>query len=507
MEGISLRNTDEEESHGFLERPRSGQQHSRGEDDVTSLLSDKDDSDDEGITKDEKKKADMLVIRNILINVALIGLWYIFSLSISVYNKWMFAPDKLNLNFPLFISSVHMLVQFSLSMVVLYFVPQFRPAGLFGHQADADSTTPLSRIAEPARRETIFRWNTPAEEQRKRENGEMTNRQYLTQIAPCGAATGLDIGLGNMSLKFISLAFYTMCKSSSLAFVLLFAFAFRLEKVTVKLVSIIAVMTLGVVMMVASEAQFILTGFFLVILASALSGLRWSLTQMLLLHNPATGNPFSSIFYLAPCMFAAIFIIAIPVEGLGPLFAKLGQLSDEWGVVSMIGLVLFPGIIAFLMVSAEFALLKRSSVVTLSICGIFKEVITISAAAYFFDDPLTPLNISGLIVTIISIAAYNYIKISRMRQDAHRIGHAQAHPHHHPVRPTSNRVPSLAGYAGVDEDDYEDEDHHFSAGGSRVQRLDTRAAAASSLSPSDISVSPSGALPRASVSQRLRSER
>lgn len=146
-----------------------------------------------------------------------------------------------------------------------------------------------------------------------------------------------------------------MCKSSSLAFVLLFAFAFRLEKATWKLVTIIGVMTLGVVMMVAGEAKFILIGFILVIVASALSGLRWSLTQILLLRNPATSNPFSSIFYLAPCMFAAIFIIAIPVEGFGPLVEKIGELSEEKGLFSAIGLIMLPGIIAFCMVSSEFA--------------------------------------------------------------------------------------------------------------------------------------------------------
>lgn len=146
-----------------------------------------------------------------------------------------------------------------------------------------------------------------------------------------------------------------MCKSSSLAFVLLFAFAFRLEKVTWKLVTIIGIMTLGVVMMVAGEAKFILLGFILVITASALSGLRWSLTQILLLRNPATSNPFSSIFYLAPCMFAAIFIIAIPVEGFGPLCTKVSELADEKGLLPAIGLILFPGVIAFCMVSSEFA--------------------------------------------------------------------------------------------------------------------------------------------------------
>lgn len=84
-----------------------------------------------------------------------------------------------------------------------------------------------------------------------------------------------------------------MCKSSSLAFVLIFAFLFRLESPTWKLVSIIATMTLGVVMMVAGEVEFQLGGFVLVISAAFFSGFRWGLTQILLLRNPATSNPFS----------------------------------------------------------------------------------------------------------------------------------------------------------------------------------------------------------------------
>ena len=70
------------------------------------------------------------------------------------------------------------------------------------------------------------------------------------------------------------------------------------------------------------------------------------------------------------------------------------------------------------MTASEFALLKRTSVVTLSVCGIFKEVLTISTAALVFHDELTPINISGLLVTITSIAAYNYMKIMKMRQTA-----------------------------------------------------------------------------------------
>ncbi|KAA8574141.1 hypothetical protein EYC84_005659 [Monilinia fructicola] len=251
----------------------------------------------------------------------------------------------------------------------------------------------------------------------------MTRMFYFTRIGPCGMATGLDIGLGNMSLKFITLTFYTMCKSSALAFVLLFAFVFRLETPSWRLVGIIFTMTVGVVMMVFGEVDFSTQGFVLVIFAAFFSGFRWGLTQILLLRNPATSNPFSSIFYLAPIMFASLLLIATPVEGFPALWEGLNVLVEVKGPFLGPLLLLFPGCIAFCMTASEFALLQRTSVVTLSIAGIFKEVVTISAAGIVFHDPLTPINISGLFVTIGAIAAYNWIKIRKMREDARNEAH------------------------------------------------------------------------------------
>lgn len=214
-----------------------------------------------------------------------------------------------------------------------------------------------------------------------------------------------------------------MCKSSSLAFVLIFAFLFRLETPSWRLVGIIATMTAGVIMMVAGEVDFSALGFVLVIAAAFFSGFRWGLTQILLLRNPATSNPFSSIFFLAPVMFTSLLIIAIPVEGFPALFEGFGVLVEKKGSIMGPLILLFPGCLAFCMTASEFALLQRTSVVTLSIAGIFKEVVTISAAGIVFHDPLTPINISGLFVTIGAIAAYNWIKIRKMRADALAAAH------------------------------------------------------------------------------------
>ncbi|KAM0242763.1 hypothetical protein ACHAPO_001185 [Fusarium lateritium] len=352
------------------------------------------------ISKEERKEADKAVFRSLIVNVVLILLWYLFSLSISIYNKWMFDHDRLNFAFPLFTTSMHMVVQFVLSGLVLYFVPSLRPGHGASQAGFHQSDMGRSRHDDEPK------------------SYGMTKMFYLTRIGPCGAATGLDIGLGNTSLKFISLTFYTMCKSSSLAFVLVFAFAFRLETPTLRLIAIIATMTMGVVLMVFGEVEFKAGGFALVISAAFFSGFRWALTQILLLRNPATSNPFSSIFFLTPVMFLVLICLAVPVEGIGNLVEGYKVLGNEWGYFMAPLFLLFPGCIAFCMTASEFALLQRTSVVTLSIAGIFKEVVTISAAALVFGDRLTPINFVGLLTTMAAIAAYNYIKIAKMREEA-----------------------------------------------------------------------------------------
>lgn len=226
----------------------------------------------------------------------------------------------------------------------------------------------------------------------------------------------------------------------------MFAFLFRLETPTWRLVAIIATMTAGVVLMVSGEVEFKLGGFALVISAAFFSGFRWGLTQILLLRNPATSNPFSSIFYLAPVMFLVLMAIAIPVEGFPALFEGFRVLIEAYGPIRTPLFLLFPGCIAFLMTASEFALLQRTSVVTLSIAGIFKEVVTISAAALVFEDRLTPVNAIGLVTTMIAIIAYNYIKITKMREEA------QADVHRDHIDPESSSV------SGSDNDDNSGED-------------------------------------------------
>ena len=113
----------------------------------------------------------------------------------------MFDPKHLDFHFPLFTTCTHMLVQFCLASLVLLFLPRFRPRHDALSNPHSNHTQSNNQLSQD-----------PAESRKPL----MTRTFYFTRIGPCGMATGLDIGLGNMSLKFITLTFYSMALSYSL---------------------------------------------------------------------------------------------------------------------------------------------------------------------------------------------------------------------------------------------------------------------------------------------------
>lgn len=109
-------------------------------------------------------------------------------------------------------------------------------------------------------------------------------------------------------------------------------------------------------------------------------------------------------------MALTLAICSLAIEGPLAVFSE----DKFWGSLSATMrtacLICFPGTLAFAMTTSEFALIQRTSVVTLSVAGIFKEVSTIFLSTLIFHDELTPINISGLCVALTGIAMYNYLK-------------------------------------------------------------------------------------------------
>ncbi|WVF72026.1 hypothetical protein IAT40_006838 [Kwoniella sp. CBS 6097] len=317
----------------------------------------------------EMKKA--LWWKNVVITGIFVLSWYTFATLLSLYNKWMFSPQYYGFSYPLFVTACHMVVQFFLaSFIRIAFAKQYRP------------------------------------------KERPTRKEYVTRILPTAASTGGDIGLSNLSLKTITLSLYTMCKSSTLIFVLLFAFAFKLEKYSLRLISVISLISFGVFCMVFNTTAVSIPGIVMVFVASGLGGLRWALTE-LVMHKKGMGlsNPFATIFWLAPLMAITLAPVSMGLEGWFTIFGS--EFFQGFQAVKTIGVIVFPGALAFAMVASEYFIIQRAGVVPLSIAGIFKEVSTISISAWVFGDQLTSLNIVGVVITIGGIALYSFHKYQK----------------------------------------------------------------------------------------------
>lgn len=372
--------------------------------------------------------------------VSSILLWYAFSMSISVYNRWMFSSDNLYFRYPIIITSFHQFILTLLAILTLILFPQFRLSQNLYKTLSNKEVADEDLYDDEYANDTATTYTMPVKE-------------YLTNILPCSVASAGDIGLGNTAFRFITLSLYTMVKTSSLVFVLLWGVFFKLEKFTLRILSIVCIMTFGVSMMIWGQhdsnntpstaklnddkeellslikrtlhsirtnstlsTNMIFLGVSLVLLSACMSGLRWALTQIMLKKNRRTKNPILTMMYISPGMCVVLLVVGSIVEGFGNFLDS--EIWEAKGVVTTMVLILIPGFLAFFMTISEYVLLQYASLLTLSIAGIFKELLTIFVSWVVFGDRLSFINIIGLCVTFADIIWYNIYRFEQNTEAA-----------------------------------------------------------------------------------------
>jgi len=233
---------------------------------------------------------------------------------------------------------------------------------------------------------------------------------------PTALGTALDINLSNASLVFISVTFATMCKSAAPIFLLLFAFAFRLENPSIKLLGIIFVISIGVLLTVAKETEFDFWGFIFVTLAAVMSGFRWSMTQILLQKDTyGLKNPITLMSHVTPVMAIATMILSLLLDPWSD-FQKNSYFDNPWHVMRSCLLMLIGGSLAFFMVLTEYILISATSAITVTIAGVVKEAVTILVAVFYFHDEFTWLKGVGLFTIMVGVSLFNWYKYEKLKR-------------------------------------------------------------------------------------------
>ncbi|KAJ7562488.1 hypothetical protein O6H91_03G071100 [Diphasiastrum complanatum] len=313
------------------------------------------------------------LLKTVMRTIFFVLVWYIFSTSLTLYNKLLLGAEWGKFPAPLLMNTIHFSMQALISTFMLRFCcPSLLPTA------------------------------------------SMSWKDYFVRVVPAAIATALDIDLSNASIVSITVTFATMCKSTAPVFLLLFAFAFKLETPSFKLLGIIFIISMGVLLAVARETEFKLFGFILIMLAAVMSGFRWVVTQVLLQKEEyGLSNPFAAMSCITPVMALVTGLFSLIFEPWHKLRAT-SYFDTPHHFVSSCLLMLLGGSLAFFMVVAEYLLISETSAVTFTVAGVVKEVVTIIVAVFFFGDHFTVLTAVGLAIIIIGVSLFNWFKYQKL---------------------------------------------------------------------------------------------
>ncbi|XP_053684396.1 solute carrier family 35 member C2 [Sabethes cyaneus] len=233
-------------------------------------------------------------------------------------------------------------------------------------------------------------------------------RTSVRKILPTGLASGIDIGFSNWGLELVQISLYTMTKSTTIVFILIFAILLKLEKKSWSLGAIVVMISGGLFLFTYKSTHFDALGFSFLLFASLSSGIRWTFAQLIMQKSKlGLHNPIDMIFHMQPWMILAILPFTIGFEGqrIADGFDTLLQ-TDTVVILTMWRRITEGALIAFVMEVSEFMVLTNTSSLTLSVAGIFKEICQLVLAVELYGDQLSLVNVLGLILCLGGICCH-----------------------------------------------------------------------------------------------------
>ena len=298
--------------------------------------------------------------------------YYSWSISITFFNRWAFS----SFHFPLAVTFCHMIFVFHAVWLYRFFTkPDNKPDGI--------------------------KWMT-----------------YVKRVWPTGVSAALDIGLSNWSFVYITVSMYTMCKSTTIIFILVAAIIFKLEKPKMLTILVILLIALGLFLFNFKSTSFNLFGFILIMAASFFSGLRWVLAQILLQRDSlGLSSTMDFVYYVQPSMCLSMLPFSIIIEGNDAILSTSFGLASSTQATHVFFLIIAGATLALGLTFSEYLLLSNTSSITFSICGIFKEIVTLTLASTVGGDKLSWINIFGLMICLSGISLHSYLKYKKSQEE------------------------------------------------------------------------------------------
>ncbi|KAJ7596443.1 TPT-domain-containing protein [Mycena floridula] len=284
----------------------------------------------------------------------IISIWIAFSTSVIIYNKYLI--NTLNFEYPIFLVTWHMIF------------------AAMGTRILQHTTNLLDGINDV----------------------KMTKDMFIKSILPISILFSSSLILSNTTYLYLdSLSYIQMLKAFNPVCILLISWTFRISEPNRKLAMIVFMISSGIGLASYNELKFNFLGFIIQAAAVGFEASRLVMTEVFL--KGLKMDPLVSLHYYAP-VCAVINLIFLPfTEGSQP-FYNLSQVGPL--------ILLSNAFVAFFLNVAAVFLISVSGGLGLTLAGVFKDILLITASVIFFGSIVSPLQVFGYSIALGGLILY-----------------------------------------------------------------------------------------------------
>lgn len=246
----------------------------------------------------------------------------------------------------------------------------------------------------------------------------MTSDVFLSSVVPIGALYSISLWLSNSAYIYLSVSFIQMLKALMPVAVYTIGICFKKETYKGETMANMISISIGVAIAAYGEAKFDVFGVILQLGAVAFEATRLVMIQILLTSKGIQLNPITSLYYVAPCCLAFLFVPWVFVE-----YPVLRETSSFHFDFLIFGTNSF---CAFALNLAVFLLVGKTSALTMNVAGVVKDWLLIAFSWSVIKDTVTPINLIGYGLAFLGVGYYNHAKLQAMKaKEAQKKAQAQ----------------------------------------------------------------------------------